>query len=157
MTHPISFAFKFFAQDIYLSPCFCTYPRAWAWVLSRFSSVQLCTTLPTAACQAPLSMGFSRQEYWSGLPFSPPGDLPNPSINLASFPSSALVSRFFTTSATQEAHPRAQILTKGKSKWQIPLEPNDKEFKSKLQFSLGIRDPFICELTCSGSYFSKIL
>ena len=33
-----------------------------------------------AACQAPLSMGFSRQEYWSGLPFPPPGDLPNPEI-----------------------------------------------------------------------------
>ena len=34
----------------------------------------------TAACQAPLSMEFSRQEYWSGLPFPPPGDLPNPGI-----------------------------------------------------------------------------
>ena len=32
------------------------------------------------ACQAPLSMGFSRQGYWSGLPFPPPGDLPNPGI-----------------------------------------------------------------------------
>ena len=34
----------------------------------------------TVACQAPLSMGFSRQEYWSGLPFPSPGDLPNPGI-----------------------------------------------------------------------------
>ena len=34
----------------------------------------------TEARQAPLSMGFSRQEYWSGLPFPPPGDLPNPGI-----------------------------------------------------------------------------
>ena len=34
----------------------------------------------TVACQAPLSMGFSRQEYWSGLPFPPPGDLPDPGI-----------------------------------------------------------------------------
>ena len=34
----------------------------------------------TVACQAPLSMGFSRQEYWSGLPCPPPGDLPNPGI-----------------------------------------------------------------------------
>ena len=34
----------------------------------------------TAACQAPLSVGFSRQEYWSGLPFSSPGDLPDPGI-----------------------------------------------------------------------------
>ena len=37
-------------------------------------------TLWTGACQAPLSMGFSRQEYWSGLPFPSPGDLPNPGI-----------------------------------------------------------------------------
>ena len=37
-------------------------------------------TLWTVACQAPLSMGFSRQEYWSGLPCPPPGDLPNPGI-----------------------------------------------------------------------------
>ena len=42
---------------------------------------KLCPTLAilwTEACQAPLSMGFSRQEYWSGLPFPSPGDLPNP-------------------------------------------------------------------------------
>ena len=47
-------------------------------VLSRFSRVWLFATLWTVACQAPLSMGFSRQEYWSGLPFPPPGDLPDP-------------------------------------------------------------------------------
>ena len=44
---------------------------------------QLCLTLVTpwtVACQAPLSMGFYRQEYWSGLPFASPGDLPNPGI-----------------------------------------------------------------------------
>ena len=41
-------------------------------LLSRFSRVQLCATLWTATHQAPLSMGFSRQEYWSGLPFSSP-------------------------------------------------------------------------------------
>ena len=46
-----------------------------------------CLTLATpwtAACQAPLSMGFPRQEYWSGLPFPPPGDLPNLGIELMS-------------------------------------------------------------------------
>ena len=42
-------------------------------VLSRFSHVQLCATLWTVACQAPLSMGWSKQEYWSGLPCPPPG------------------------------------------------------------------------------------
>ena len=39
---------------------------------------QLFVTPQTIACQVPLSMDFSRQEYWSGLPFSSPGDLPNP-------------------------------------------------------------------------------
>ena len=45
-------------------------------------SLQSCltATLWTVACQAPLSMGFSRREYWSGLPFPSPGDLPNPGI-----------------------------------------------------------------------------
>ena len=49
-------------------------------MLSRFSLVQLFATLWTVACQAPLSMGFSRQEYWSGLSCPPPGDLPNSGI-----------------------------------------------------------------------------
>ena len=44
------------------------------------SHVQLFATPWTVVCQAPLSMGFSRQEYWSGLPYPPPGDLPNPGI-----------------------------------------------------------------------------
>ena len=48
--------------------------------LSRFSRVQLFVIPWTTARQAPLSMGFSRQEYWSGLPCPPPGDLPDPGI-----------------------------------------------------------------------------
>ena len=44
------------------------------------SRVRLFATLWTVACQAHLSMGFSRQEYWSGLPFPSPGDLPDPGI-----------------------------------------------------------------------------
>ena len=50
------------------------------YVLSHCSRVRLFATPGTVARQAPLSMGFSRQEYWSGLPFPPPGDLPNPGI-----------------------------------------------------------------------------
>ena len=46
------------------------------------------------SCQACLSMGFPRQEYWSGLPFPPPGDLPDPGIELMNL---ALAGRFFTT------------------------------------------------------------
>ena len=49
-------------------------------VLSRFSQVQLFVTLWTEAHQAPLSMGFPRQEYWSGLPFPSSGNLPHPGI-----------------------------------------------------------------------------
>ena len=51
-----------------------------AGMLSRFSHVRLCATLWTVARQAPLSMGLSRQEYWSGLPCRPPGDLPDPGV-----------------------------------------------------------------------------
>ena len=51
-----------------------------ACVLSCCSCVQLFATLWTITCQTPLSMGFSRQEYWGGLPCTPPGDLPNPGI-----------------------------------------------------------------------------
>ena len=54
----------------------------------------------TVAHQAPLSMGFPRQEYWSGLPFPSPGDVPNPGIEPAS---PTLAGRFFTTSTTWEA------------------------------------------------------
>ena len=53
-------------------------------LLSRFSHVQLFATLWTVAHQAPLSMGFSRQEYWDGLPCPPPGDLPDPGVETAS-------------------------------------------------------------------------
>jgi len=55
-----------------------------------------------AAFQAPLSMGFSRLEYWSGLPCPPPGDLPNPGMEPPSLVSPALVGGFFTTRATWE-------------------------------------------------------
>ena len=72
-------------------------------VLNRFSRVQLCVTLWTVAQQAPLSMGFSRQEYWSGLSCPPPGALPDLGIELASLASPALAGGSFTTSATCEA------------------------------------------------------
>ena len=49
----------------------------YACMLSSFSHVGLLATLWAVTCQAPLSMGFCRQEYWSGLPCPPPGDLPD--------------------------------------------------------------------------------
>ena len=69
-------------------------------MLSHFSRVQLFVTLWTVARQALLSMGFSRQEYGSGFPFPPPGDLPDPGMELTSLMSPALAGSFFTTSAT---------------------------------------------------------
>ena len=57
--------------------------------------VQLFATPWTAARQAPLAMEFSRQEYWSELPFPPPGDLLNPGIELMSPVSPALAGRFY--------------------------------------------------------------
>ena len=72
-------------------------------MLSRFSRVQLFATLWTVAPQAPLSMGFSRLEYWCGLPCPPPGDRPNPGIKPMSLMPPALTGGFFTTSATWEA------------------------------------------------------
>ena len=58
-------------------------PSMHACVLSHFCCVQLCATIGTVAHQAPLSMGFSRQEIWSGLSCPPPGDLPDPGLNLS--------------------------------------------------------------------------
>ena len=63
-------------------------------MLSCFNYVQFFLTLWTVACQDPLSLGFSRQKYWSGLLGPPAGDLPDPRIKHAS---PALVGRFFTT------------------------------------------------------------
>ena len=57
----------------------------------------------TVACQVPLAMELSRQEYWSGLPFPPPGDLPDPEIKPKPLVFSALVGGFFTTNTTLEA------------------------------------------------------
>ena len=54
--------------------------QVYACVLSRFSCERLFATLWSVICQAPLSMGFSRQESWRGVPFPSPGDLPDPGI-----------------------------------------------------------------------------
>ena len=68
------------------------------------SRVQLSAPPWTAACQAPLSMRFSRQECWSGLPFPSPQDLPDLRVEPVSFMSPALAGGFFTTSTTWETH-----------------------------------------------------
>ena len=73
------------------------------YVLSHFSRVQHFATLWAVALQAPLSMGFSRQEYWTGLPCPLPGDLSDPGIDPTSLMYPALVGGFFTTSTSWEA------------------------------------------------------
>ena len=68
-------------------------------VVQLLSRVQLFVTPWTVPCQAPLFMRFPRQEYWSGLLFPPPGDLPNPGIKPAFL---AFAGRLFTTMKTIE-------------------------------------------------------
>ena len=62
----------------------------------------------TVVRQAPLSVEFPSQEYWSGLPFPPSGDLPNPGIKPASPVSPESAGGFFTTNATWEAQPSSE-------------------------------------------------
>ena len=69
------FLFSMFSSLIHLK-CIYTYGRE----VKSLSRVQLFATTWSVAYQAPPSMGFSRQEYWGGLPFPSPGDLPNPGI-----------------------------------------------------------------------------
>ena len=68
------------------------------------SYIQLFATPWTVACQAPRSVGFSRQEYWSELPFPSLGVFPDPGIKSISLASPALAGRFLTTNTTWEAY-----------------------------------------------------
>ena len=92
-------------QQNFLSTYYVPGPESHSRVLSRYSRVRLFVTLWTLALQAPLSLGFSRQEHWSGLPCPPPGHLSDPRIKPASLMSPALAGGFFNTSATWEAPP----------------------------------------------------
>ena len=74
-------------------------------MLSHFSHAQLFTTL-----WIPLSMGFSRQEFWSGFPCLPPGNLPDPGIKPESLTSPALAGEFLTTTATKETQEFGSIV-----------------------------------------------
>ena len=69
-------------------------------MVNHFSHVQLFETLWTVARQASLSMGFSRQEYWSGSLYPPPGDLSDTGVEPASLTFPTLAVKFFTTSTT---------------------------------------------------------
>ena len=89
-------------------------------------SLRPCGLQPTRLLKAPLSMGFSRQEYWSGLPCPLPGDLPSPVIEPPSLRSPALAGGFFTTRATSQL-------------FLLKLEPiiqNEVSQKEKYQYSI---------------------
>ena len=87
-----------------------------------FSHVRLFASLWTVISQAPLSTGFSRQEYWSGLPFPTPRDLPDPGIEPKSLSSSTLAGRFFATEPCGKPSLQADSL---------PSEPPRKPYKWK--------------------------
>ena len=79
-------------------------------LLSHFSCVQLCWTLWTTAHQPPQSMEFSRQEYQSGLPWPPSGDLPDPGIEPASLMSPALAGWFLHSTVSVFKIPASELL-----------------------------------------------
>ena len=98
------FSFLFYFSGIYFLP-FCVSPvithyrscKLFSLVCAVLSCIWLFSTPRTVAHQVPLSLEFSRHEYWSGLPFSSPGDLPDPGIEPMSPASPALASGFFTS------------------------------------------------------------
>ena len=90
-------------------------------VLNCFSHGQFFATLWTIAFQALPSVGFSSQEYWSGLLFPSAGNLPNPGIKIMYFKSSALADGFFTTSITWKPHSEQ------------PKSPKKKKLQGKLE------------------------
>ena len=120
-----------------------------ACVLSCFSRVWLFATPWTVARQAPLSMGFSKQEYWSEFPCPPPGDLLDPGIKPTSLLLPALAGGFFTTSTS----PRKPRNVKGFA--QVPELVTALESESEVAQS----SPTLCDsIDCSlpGSFVHGI-
>ena len=114
-------------------------------LFQSFRRVWLFATPWTVALQAPLSMGVSRHEYWSGLPCPPPGDLPNPGIEPASLMSPALAGGFFTISTTWGALQQIQANANMDS---IPTPP----FNIK-----GLFYPQQCLLPFSFLFFTPVI
>ena len=94
------------ANMLYSSPVF---PQPKLLIVQSLSCVRLCDPM-TVAHQTPLTIGFSRQEYWSEVPFPPPGDLPNPGTEPTSPEATVLVSEFFTTEPPGKPTDRKEIL-----------------------------------------------
>ena len=104
-------------------------------VLTTFGLVaKSCLTLVTPwtlACQAPLSMRFSTQEYWRGLPFPSPGDLPDPGIKLRS--PTLTTGKFFTNGATREALSQDQLPTDGRSIITVEGHPKNSGYEPHIR------------------------
>ena len=98
---PFAVHLKLSQHDTWLCACVCA---------RSLNCVRLFATPWIVACQAPLSMGFSRQESWSELPFHSPGDLPHPGIEPPSLLSPASAGRFFTTSTTGKPNTKYKFL-----------------------------------------------
>ena len=123
--------------------------------VKSLSRVQLFAILWTVAHQAPLSMGFSRQEYWSGLPFPSPGDLPDPGIEPMS---PALQADAKTSEPPGEPAIAIAILKTASRKKQLAIRQNhsDRIVESCL-LNLSCIDPLLCFSYCweHVKYFSR--
>ena len=122
-------------------------------MLSHFSGVRLFAALCTVALQAPLSRGFSRQEYWSGLPCPSPGDLPDLGIEPLSLISPALAGGFFTK--------RSPYWSVGVFKCQVKLYElpflNVKITEHHLVHPSMYEDTSPLSVTCIGNIFSTVV
>ena len=98
-----------------------------------FSHVPLFSTSRTVAYQAPPSMGFSRLEYWRGLPFPPPGDIPDPGTEPMSLMSPALAGEFFTASTAGK--PIEYLTLKEFEVQQFQVELSDVSLKQIIRLS----------------------
>ena len=107
---------------------------AWKYPMGVCSNLLMCCVQSLQSCptlcdprdcspQAPLSVGFSRHEYWSGLPFPSPGHLPHPGIEPGSLTCPALAGGFFTTSATWEVQSHLRTLQNIKKPLGLVLSP----------------------------------
>ena len=123
------------------SPVSCTFPLLCLHAQS-LCRVQLFATLWTVAHQAPLSMEFSSQEYWSLLSFPPPGDPPNPEIKSTSLGIPTWAGRFFTPEPP------------GRPSFYFLLEPKSFGILNQFQFILPMKYPFINQVLpkCTSVY-----
>ena len=108
--------------------------------VKSLSRVQLFVTAWTVAHQAPLSMGFSRQEYWSGLPFPSPGDLPNPGIEPRSPALQADAGRCFNLWATREAHQQIKDAANSSDMSQSESLGFTRKWEVKDEWSQGVKE-----------------